>query len=55
MAENIFSQVNEEGNRFMILDEIEDNCVGGTETTQQDKLNVSKNGGKIRRYNTKVW
>ena len=34
IAENLFSQVNEEGNRFVLFDEIADCCVDGTETMQ---------------------
>ena len=46
IAENIFSQVYEEGNIFIIFDEIVDHRVYGTETIQQDALINSNNGWK---------
>ena len=45
----IFSQVDEEVNRFMIFDEMVDYRVGGTYTMQKDAFIVSNNGGYIGR------
>ena len=55
ITENIFPQVDEEGNIFVLFNEIVDHCVDGTEKIQQDELFISKNGGKRRRETTKVW
>ena len=51
ITENIFSQVDEEDNRFMLFDEIVHHCVGGTDTTHQDSFIVSNNEW-TRRINT---
>ena len=55
ISENIFSQPDEEGNRFVLFDDIVDHRVDGTETMQQDFFNISNNGGKRIRDTTKGW
>ena len=55
ITENLFSQVNEEGNRFVVFDDIVNCCVDGTENMQQDAFIISNNGGKILRETTKGW
>ena len=55
IAENLFEKVDEEGNIFLLFDDISNHCVDGTETMQQDSFIISKNGGKIIRETTKVW
>ena len=41
ISENIFSQVDEEGNIFVLFDEIVDNRVDGKDTIQKDAFIVS--------------
>ena len=53
ISENIFSQVDEEGNKFVLFDDIVDYLVDWTESMQQDALIISKNGGKRQRETTK--
>ena len=55
IAENLFSRADEEGNRFVLFDEIMDHRVDGTDTMHQDASVVSNNGGKRRRETTKGW
>ena len=53
IAENIFSQVDEEDNIFVLFYKIVDHCVDGTDTMHQDAFIVSKNGGNRSRETTK--
>ena len=46
IVENIFSQVDEESDIFMLFDEIVDHHVDGTETMYLGALIVSNNEGK---------
>ena len=55
IAENMFAQVDTEGNRHVIFDEIIDHRVDGTEIKNQDAFIISKNGGRRRRETTKGW
>ena len=55
IAENIFSQVDEEGSRFVLFDEVVNHRVDGTETMQQGAFVVSNNSGKRRGKTTKGW
>ena len=50
---NIFSQVDEEGNIFVVSDEIVDHCVDGENTTQKYTFVVPNNGGERSRDTTK--
>ena len=43
ISENIFSQPDEEGNRFMLFDDIVDHRVYGLDTIHQDAFIVSNN------------
>ena len=44
IAENIFSQVGEDGNIFLLSYDIVDHIVDGTETMHQEAFIISKNG-----------
>ena len=46
ISDNIFSQVDEEGNKVLLFDEIVDHPVDGKETMHQESLIISKNGWK---------
>ena len=52
IAENLFPQVDEEGNGFMLFYEIVDHSVDGTEITQKNALIVSNNRGERKRETT---
>ena len=45
-SENLFSKVDEEGNRFKIVDDIVYHSVDGKDSMQQDAFIISNNGGK---------
>ena len=49
IATNIFSQVDEEGNKFILFDKIVNNCVDGTDTMHQEAFVITNNWGKIQR------
>jgi hypothetical protein len=55
IAENMFAQVDEDGNRYTILDDIVDHRVDGTEIRKDDAFITSKNGGKRRKMTTRGW
>ena len=55
IAENMFSQVDEEGNRFVLLDSIIDHRVDGSQLKPIDAFITSSNGGRRRRETTKGW
>ena len=55
IAENLFSQVDEEGNRHVLLDAIADHRVDGSQLKQEDGIIVSKNGGRRHKETTKGW
>ena len=55
IAENLFSQVDEEGNRYTLFDVIEDHRTTGEELQQKDAFIISSNKGKRRRETTKGW
>ena len=46
IAENLFSKVDEEGNIFVIFEDIVDHRVGGTYNIHQDAYIISNNLGK---------
>ena len=54
IAQNMFAEVDEDGNRFVLLDSGIDTRCNGSEVKQQDTI-TSKNGGKRRRETTKGW
>jgi hypothetical protein len=55
IAENMFAQVEDEGNRNVLFEEIIDHRTNGTEVKQQDALLTTCNGKKRRRETTKGW
>ena len=55
ITENLFSQVDEEGNIFVLFYDIVDHSADGKETMHQDVLIISKIGGKRKMDTTKCW
>ena len=55
IAQNMFAQVDEEGNRHVILDSIIDYRTNGKEVQEQNAFIKSKNGGRRRKETTKGW
>lgn len=55
IALNLFAQVDEEGNRHVLMDEICDHRVDGTEVKQQDAFLMTSSGNKRRKQTTKGW
>ena len=55
IAENMFAQVDDEGNRYQLLSEIIDHRTNGSEITQQDAFVTTRTGTKRRRETTKGW
>ena len=55
IAENIFSQVDEDGHRFMLLDEIVDHRKGQTAYDKDEGFVTNANGKRSRRITTKGW
>lgn len=55
IAQNLFAQIDEEGNRHVLLDAIIDHRVDGSEVKQQDAFIVNKSGQKRRVETTKGW
>ena len=55
IAENLFAQIDDEGNRFVTFDSIMAHRVDGTETKDEDALIISPNGGQRRKETTKGW
>ena len=55
IAENLFAQVDDEGNRQVLMNEIIDYRTNGTELKQQDAFITTKTGTKRRQETTKGW
>jgi hypothetical protein len=55
IAENMFAQVNDEGNRHVLFDEIVDHRTDGSEVKQQDAYLTTCNENKRRRETTMGW
>ena len=55
IAENLFAQVDDKGNRFVLLESIVDHRTTGDELQDADAFILSSNGGKRRRETTKGW
>ena len=55
IAENLFAQVDDEGNRHVLMHEIIDHRTNGQEVKQQDAFLTTKMGTKWRREMTKGW
>ena len=55
IAENLFAQVDDEGNRFVLFDDIVDHRVNGKQLTQSKNIITTKSGGKRYKQSTKGW
>ena len=55
IAENLFAQIDDDGNRFVLMEAIEDHRTNGKQLDIDQSFIVSKNGGKRRRETTKGW
>lgn len=55
LAQNLFAQVDQEGNRHVLFSNIVDYRTDGTEVKQQDAFVYSKRNQKIRVRTTKGW
>ena len=55
ITENIFFQVDEEGNRSILFDEIVDVRTDGTQVLQQDAFVTTSSGTQRRVTTTKGW
>ena len=53
LAINLFSQVDEEGNRYVLFDEIVDHRTDGNEIKNDEAFIISSNGGRRRKETTK--
>ena len=53
IAENLFAQIDDEGNRQVLLNEIIDYQTNGTKLKQQDAFITTKTGTKHRQETTK--
>ena len=53
ISENLFAQVYQEGNRFLLIDAIIDTRTNGTQTLQQDVFIITKSGDKRRKIQLK--
>ena len=55
IAMNMFSQVDSEGNRYVLFDSIVDHRVDGTQLNKDNAFISTKNGGRKRIKSTKGW
>ena len=55
IAENLFSQIDEEGNRHVLLQDIIDHRTDGSEVPLEDAFIHSTNGGKRKKETTQGW
>ena len=55
IAMNMFAQVDDQGNRMLLLDSIIDHRVDGTEVKPDEAFITTPNGGKRRRKSTRGW
>jgi len=55
IAENILAQVDDEGNRFVMLESIVDHRTDGNEIKKDDAFIRAHNGGKRRKQTTRGW
>ena len=55
IASNLFAQVDQNGNHFVLFDEIIDHRKDGSEIKQNDAFIHTSNGNKRRRETTKGW
>ena len=52
IIENVFAQMDQDGNRQVLLDEIIDYCTTGNEVKQQDTFITTRTGTKRQRETT---
>ena len=55
IAENLFAQVDDEGNHQVLMNKIVNYQTNGTELKQQDAFIMTKTGTKCRQETTKGW
>jgi hypothetical protein len=55
IAENMFAQVDDEGNRHVLFQEIVDHRTDGSEVKQQDAFVLTRTGTKRRKETTQGW
>ena len=55
IAANMFAQIDDDGNRFVMLDSIIDHRTDGTEIQPGNEFITSHNGGKKRKMTTQGW
>jgi len=55
IAQNLFATIDEDGNRYVMLDSIIDSRTDGTEIIAADATVTSKNVGRRKRETTKGW
>ena len=55
IAENLFAQVDDEGHRSVLLQDIVDRHVNGREVTREHAFIISHNGGQRRKETTQNW
>ena len=55
IAENLFAQIDDDGSRQVLMNEIIDYRTNGTELKQQDAFITTKTGTKCRQETTKGW
>ena len=55
IAENMFSQVDEEGNRHVLFDKFVEHRCDGNQVNIQDSFSTNTRGVKQRHPTTKVW
>ena len=55
IAQNIFAQVDEDGNRHVLFDEIIDHCSDGNEVKQQDTFIATSSSTNIPKDTTRGW
>jgi hypothetical protein len=55
ITENIFAQIDDEGHRHVLLDDIADHRVDGSELKEEEAFIRSPNGGKRQKETTKGW
>ena len=55
IAKNIYSQVDEDGFRYQLIDHISGHRRDGKAVQSSDAFTISKNGNKVRKQTTKGW
>ena len=55
IADNLFEQIDDEGNRHVLFQEIIDHCTNGKQSLQQDAFITTQSGTQRRRETTVGW